>query len=157
MSDQAPSIKHSGRGFTLVELLISISIVALLSAVALPSYRDHVDRVDNSLAAKDIMMIDQAIERFYYDTNTYPASLDMVGYGGLQDPWGNPYEYLRFDESTRRGEMRKDRNLVPVNNDYDLYSMGKDGRSSKPFTSAHGRDDIVRANNGRFIGLAEDY
>jgi general secretion pathway protein G len=145
------------RGFTLVELLISVGIVALLSAVALPSYREHRDRVDNGLAAKDIMLIDQAIERFYYDTNTYPASLAAVGSGGLRDPWGNSYQYLRFDESTRRGEMRKDRNLVPVNNDYDLYSNGKDGLSTKPFTSAKGRDDVVRANNGRYIGLAEDY
>ena len=53
--------------------------------------------------------------------------------------------------------MRKDKNLVPVNDDYDLYSMGKNGTTSMPFNSARGRDDIVRANNGRFIGLAEDY
>lgn len=35
------------RGFTLVELLISVGIVALLSAVAFPSYRKHRDRIDN--------------------------------------------------------------------------------------------------------------
>jgi general secretion pathway protein G len=53
--------------------------------------------------------------------------------------------------------MRKDRNLVPINSDYDLYSVGPDGDSSLPLTAATSRDDIVRANDGRFIGKAEDY
>ena len=77
--------------------------------------------------------------------------------GTLLDPWGNTYLYLLFDENTKVGEMRKDKNLVPVNDDYDLYSMGKNGITAKPFNSGPGRDDTVRANNGRFIGLAEDY
>ncbi len=54
-------------------------------------------------------------------------------------------------------KKRKDKNLVPVNNDFDLYSMGEDGKSVAPFAAKHSRDDIVRANNGNFIGLAEDY
>ena len=53
--------------------------------------------------------------------------------------------------------MRKDKNLVPVNTDYDLYSMGEDGRSVGPFTAKASRDDIVRANDGGFVGLAADY
>jgi general secretion pathway protein G len=75
----------------------------------------------------------------------------------MLDPWGNPYQYLRIDESTSKGEKRKDKFLNPVNSDYDLYSMGKDGATALPFTSARGRDDIVRANNGQFLGLAEEY
>lgn len=153
-----PFSKHkSTLGLTLLELLITVSIIGLLTAIAIPSYQDYLDRADNELAAKDLVLIDLAIEVYYNDTFTYPPNLTAVGYGGLRDPWGNTYEYLRFDEDTMRGEMRKDRNLVPVNDDYDLYSKGKNGVSSKPFTSAPGRDDIVRANNGRFIGLAENY
>jgi general secretion pathway protein G len=53
--------------------------------------------------------------------------------------------------------MRKDRNLVPINSDYDLYSMGPDGESMPPLTAARSRDDIVRANNGGFVGTAEAY
>ena len=55
------------------------------------------------------------------------------------------------------GEVRKDRNLVPINTDYDLYSAGPDGNSVPPLTAAASRDDIVRANDGRFIGKAEEY
>ena len=39
----------------------------------------------------------------------------------------------------------------------DLYSMGADGSTAAPFTAARARDDIVRANEGGFVGLAGDY
>ena len=148
---------HRAVGFTLFELLITLAILGILSAVALPSYQDHVDSVNVGLATADIKRIEQAIERYYIDTNSYPLNLAEVALGGLEDPWGNAYQYLRFDDSTKTGQKRKDKNLVPVNTDYDLYSMGKDGQTAMPFPSAKGRNDIVRANNGRFVGLAEDY
>ena len=53
--------------------------------------------------------------------------------------------------------MRKDHKMVPVNSDFDLYSKGRDGKSQTPFTSKASRDDIVRANNGRYIGLVSGY
>ena len=53
--------------------------------------------------------------------------------------------------------MRKDHRLVPINSDYDLYSMGKDGRSVSPLTARHSHDDIIRANDGDYVGLAKDY
>jgi general secretion pathway protein G len=52
---------------------------------------------------------------------------------------------------------RKDKNLVPLNSDYDLYSMGKDGESQIPLTVKISHDDIIRANDGAFVGLAIDY
>jgi general secretion pathway protein G len=55
------------------------------------------------------------------------------------------------------GKKRKDRNLVPLNSDYDLYSQGPDGNSVSPLTAAASQDDIIRANNGGFVGKAEDY
>ena len=53
--------------------------------------------------------------------------------------------------------VRKDRFLVPLNTDYDLYSMGKDGESTAPLTARQSRDDIIRADNGGFIGLASEF
>jgi general secretion pathway protein G len=52
---------------------------------------------------------------------------------------------------------RKDRFLVPINSDYDLYSMGPDGQSVAPLTAAPSQDDIVRASNGAYFGLAADF
>lgn len=53
--------------------------------------------------------------------------------------------------------MRKDHSLVPINSDYDLYSMGPDGKSQAPLTANASRDDIIRANNGAFYGKASNY
>jgi general secretion pathway protein G len=74
------------------------------------------------------------------------------------DPWGNEYQYLNIRAAGGGvGGFRKDGNLNPLNTDFDLYSMGADGSSAGPLSAKKSRDDIVRANNGAFIGLGEDY
>ena len=78
----------------------------------------------------------------------------------MLDPWGRPYIYYRFPESHGQAPpsgARRDRFLVPVNSDYDLYSQGKDGQTSIPFTARASRDDVVRANDGGYIGLASGF
>ncbi len=52
---------------------------------------------------------------------------------------------------------RKDRFLVPINSDYDLYSKGKDGESKAPLSPKVSHDDIIRANDGAFVGLASEF
>lgn len=54
-------------------------------------------------------------------------------------------------------QPRKDRFLVPINSDFDLYSMGKDRETVAPLTAKKSHDDIVRANDGAFVGLASDF
>ena len=56
-----------------------------------------------------------------------------------------------------KGGMRKDRFLVPINTYFDLYSMGKDGKSVPPLTAQASQDDVLWANDGGFIGLASQY
>ena len=46
---------------------------------------------------------------------------------------------------------------MPLNSEYDLYSKGKDGASAPALTAAASKDDIVRANDGGFVGLAINY
>lgn len=147
------------QGFTLVEVMIAMAIVAVIAAIAVPSYKQYMDDSRNATAISDILVIDQAIERFYARNNTLPDSLADVCLGGLLDPWDNPYSYLRIAGAGLKGKgsLRKDKGLNPVNSDYDLYSMGKDGASKLPFTNPVSFDDIVRCNNGRYVGLAADY
>jgi general secretion pathway protein G len=61
------------------------------------------------------------------------------------------------DKNEIKGKWRKDRFLVPLNSDYDLYSMGKDGCTVAPITAKASHDDILRANNGSYVGLASKY
>lgn len=55
--------------------------------------------------------------------------------------------------------VRRERinNLVPINNDFDLFSMGKDRQTSIALTARASQDDIIRGRSGGFIGLASGY
>lgn len=55
------------------------------------------------------------------------------------------------------GEVRKDRFQVPINSDFDLYSAGPDGESRGPLSAPVSRDDVLRANDGAYYGVAEDF
>ncbi len=146
------------QGLTLIELIISMSIISILAAIAIPSFFSYMNKTQITRVNAEIRMLEKEILYFDLINHHLPNSLDDIGYSGLSDPWGNPYRYTRIDGgSTPKGKWRKDRFLVPVNTDFDLYSMGKDGKSRSPFTAKHSRDDIVRANNGGYIGLAADY
>lgn len=145
-------------GFTLLELIISMAIIAILTAISVPGILQvtHFSKVEQAKA--DVKLLEQAIINYLDANGELPDSLDDIGYGDYRDPWGNPYQYLRIDGgNARRGQMRKDHFMVPVNSDFDLYSMGEDGRSASPFTSALSQDDIVRARDGSFVGLVSDY
>jgi len=145
-------------GFTLIELLLTLIIVGTLAAIAVSTYSEYIDRSKVAQAESDIRIIESKIEAFYETNFKYPDSLDeLKGQIPPSDPWGNPYQYLNITTTKGKGKVRKDHNLVPLNSDYDLYSMGKDGESVSPLTAKASRDDIVRANNGAFVGLASEY
>lgn len=140
-----------GAGYTLVELLLALTIFATLTSMALPRWQALVDKARIAHAIGDIQAVQTAID----GVEPPPANLAEVGYGGMLDPWGNPYVYNYHGGN--RGEARKDRFQVPLNSEYDLYSKGKDGASAPALTAATSKDDIVRANDGGFVGLAINY
>ncbi len=155
---------HGGRrcasraGVTLIELLLALAVVALLAGIAYPSYLQYIERTRIAEAITDIATIEQAIARYQIHNNgALPDDLSQIGMDSMRDPWGNPYRYTNIDNTKGKGKLRKDKNLVPLNTDFDLYSMGADGASQLPLTAKASRDDIVRANNGDFVGLATDY
>ena len=62
------------RGFTLVELMIAISVLSILSAVALPSYRDYVSRGKIPQATSRLATRQATMERFFQDNRAYNAA-----------------------------------------------------------------------------------
>lgn len=61
-------------GFTLIELMITLVIIGILSAIAYPSYLDYVRRAARSEAQAILMETAQYMERYYTTNNTYAAA-----------------------------------------------------------------------------------
>jgi general secretion pathway protein G len=144
---------------TLIELLIGMVVVGALASIALNSYRGYTEKLRVTQATADIAGIALALNRYHADNRTFPPSLNVLGIPIPADPWGRPYQYLPIDidPPPNPGQIRKDKNLNPLNSDFDLYSMGPDGQTQKQLTASKARDDIVRANNGAFIGVAANH
>lgn len=147
------------QGFGLLDLMLAVIIASLLMAVAVPAYDQFVDRAKVARAIGDIGSISVEIERFRVRNNDrIPNDLDELPLEIPFDPWGARYQYLNIGGAGPGvGDFRKDGKLNPLNSDFDLYSAGADGKSTGPLSAEVSRDDIVRANNGAFIGLGEDY
>ena len=146
-------------GLTLIELVVVIAIIGVIAAIAVPMYQSYVFDSQVASATSDIKLLETRIERFYSENRRYPDDLAEMGYGAKQDPWSQPYEYLNIQAGGPgvAGRRRKDRNLVPINSDFDLYSRGPDGDTRPPLIAPPSRDDIVRAANGAWIGLGGKY
>jgi general secretion pathway protein G len=150
----------TGWGFSIIEILIVITILSILASIASPAYENYRDQQHYVEAKNDILAIQTRIDRFYIRHNRFPDSLSEVDAARMTDPWGQPYFYLNiasFDKHTSDAKVRRDKKLKPVNSDYDLFSSGRDRLSKPAFTAKSSRDDIVRCNNGTYIGLASDY
>ncbi len=146
------------RAFTLLELMLVLAVAAILAVIAVPNYRAYVDRAKVSATVADIGRMKLRIDAWRLANNdVLPASLGDVGMNGLNDPWGRPYVYFPFAGNKGNGGVRKDKNLVPINTDYDLYSVGADGASVPPLTAKVSQDDVIMANDGNYVGLASGY
>lgn len=149
---------HAGsRGFTVLEMTVALALVGILTSIALPSWTAFRTRALTQQAVQDITVMQVNIKRFQDDSRTYPASLADVELAGRLDPWGRAYRYLKLEGTNSNGQARKDHSLVPINSDYDLYSVGPDGETVSPLTAAKSQDDVVRANDGRYVGVASAY
>ncbi len=150
---------------TLIELMFVMSVMGLLASLGIPKAQQMVEHARVAKAIGDIKTIQTDIDSYAASGDTLPTSLATIGRAAMLDPWGRPYQYLNFSLAPGGGGggggvppgARRDRFLVPINTTYDLYSMGKDGSSVAPLTASASEDDIVRANDGGFIGLGRLY
>lgn len=142
-------------GYTMIELMVAVGILGILTAMATVSYREYVERGRSSTAVSELLDISQRIKSYELANRKLPDSLSEIGRGGALDPWGVAYEYRNLATSKGNGQARKRKNLSPLNSDYDLYSRGPDKKSTPALGMPDSRDDVVRALDGRFLGIAE--
>lgn len=82
------------------------------------------------------------------------------GGGGAWLFFGPENAYAAADVSRGyqdKGKPRRDRFLRPVSSDFDLFSIGKDGESKDDMNHRRSADDVVRAADGAFVGLAAQF
>jgi len=144
------------RGFTLIELLIVIMMIATLTAIGIPVYANALKNAQVTKAIADIRTFEKEVAVYHLFNGRPPDTLAAIGRANWRDPYGNPYEFLNIPNKGV-GKARKDQMLVPLNSDYDLYSKGRDGLSKLPLTPPQSHDDIVRAADGGFVGLASEF
>lgn len=103
---------NAAKGFTLIELMITVAVVAILAAVALPAYTDYVTRSKFTEAHTHLSDLRVKMEQFFQDNRTYV--------GGPCAPTGaNATQIKYFDFSCPTGE--------PTQNTYVIRAVGKAG------------------------------
>ncbi len=144
--------------------MVTVALIGTLVAIVIPVYQHYVDKAASARTIAEVRMLDSEIKEYENSYEELPDSLAQVGRGDLLDYWGTPYEYLKITcQVASKGKCkaakgaRKDKFLVPLNSDYDLYSKGVDGDSKAPLTAQASWDDIIRANDGSFVGLASEF
>ncbi len=144
------------KGLTLIELILVMAIIGVLAAIAIPAYQDYQEKARVNAAVMDISTMAFTIAAYWQDERSYPDSLADVDLGGKLDPWGYPYRYLNLDKNGNGG-ARRDKNLNPLNTDFDLYSIGKNAKTRLSVSQQDSLDDIVRVFDGKFIDLAAKF
>jgi general secretion pathway protein G len=170
-----PEARREGsgaRGFTIIEICIVLVIIGILSAIAVPAYKNYVDRNRVKLCIRNIRLLENAVKIYELEHMRLPNTLSELGtveflnQNGnsirqsppFLDPYGNPFQYLNFaNEPSGWPNCRRDGVDRPLSLDYDLYSMGADGVTNTKLNHSKSLDDIVRARSGAFVDLASKY
>lgn len=86
---------HNNKGFTIVELLIVIVVIAILATISVVAYNGIQTNANDSRRKSDLVRIQKAIELYYADNNVYP-SLTSAGY--CIDVWAGRTDITCWDD-----------------------------------------------------------
>ena len=72
------SARPAASGFTLIELIVVLAVLALLVSIAVPRYFAHVERAKEATLRQDLSVMRDAIDKFYGDKGRYPDALEEL-------------------------------------------------------------------------------
>ena len=102
---------------TLIELLIVIVIIGILSSIAVPSFFSSREKAQIAATISEIKIIENMIQAYNIDHDSFPENLDELGRKAPFDPWGNPYQYLKIEGKKKKGRRQ--------NEERSQYGAGK--------------------------------
>ena len=70
--------RHTRSGFTLIELMVVMSLIVVLASIGLTVYGNSVTRAKESVLKEDLFRMRDAIDQYFADKGKYPASLDEL-------------------------------------------------------------------------------
>ena len=132
----APRASGGTAGFTFIEIMVVVAILAILAALVIPRIMGRTDDAKRTAAKVQIRNIEGALQLYKLDNGVYPSTEQglkalvekpSVGVipkkwkiGGYlqklpEDPWSNPYKYI---SPTQKGEFK---------GEYEITSLGTDG------------------------------
>ena len=137
-------------------MLVVTVIIGTISSMAAPSLQRAREQALVGAAVAEIRVIASELSAYTVINFQAPVSLAVIDRADTLDPWDNPYYYQSL-AGANPGQARKNKFQVPLNTDYDLYSAGPDGETTLALTAKASQDDVLRALDGGFFGLAEDF
>jgi general secretion pathway protein G len=128
MQDTTKIKLHNMKGFTLIEILVVLVIIALLASLVAPRLFPKLGKGKQATASAQIELLGQALDQFRLDTGRYPTTQEglsmLVTNQNIEnwdgpylkkalpkDPWNKPYIYQ----------------CPGTHGEYDLFSYGRDG------------------------------
>jgi general secretion pathway protein G len=91
-SRKPKAVGLGARGFTMIEVLIVVTLIVVLASLAMVQYRNSTTRAEEAVLKENLFRMRDAIDQYYADKNKYPQALaDLVSEGYLREIPADPF------------------------------------------------------------------